>query len=165
MPQGSFNLMIIFCCRTMTLLTWFICINDSAASTGNLKMCSGSKPHTLEQEALVPKFLDIHNVCVKTFRESPYLIRCDYFLYERWGIYMWIQWIYKFMHWLNSPVCNLLILEWLTFAFLNIRCGYPCLHVLKVTYELALDMIKDQHRKLYTSHYNIYEFIYYMTSR
>jgi hypothetical protein len=53
-----------------------------------LKMCSGSKPHTLEQEALVPKFLDVHHVCVKMFHETPYLIRCDCFLYERWGIYV-----------------------------------------------------------------------------
>ncbi len=161
MPQSSFTLMLIFCHGTTTLLTWFICINDSAASMSNLKMCSDSKPHTLEQEALVPKFLDVHHVCVKTFCETPYLIRCDYFLYERWGIFTWIQWIYGFMYKLNSPVCNLLILEWLTFAFLNIGCGYPCSHILKVTNELTLDMIKVQHRKLYASHYNIWIHLLY----
>ncbi len=161
MPQSSFTLMVIFCHGMMTLLLWFMCINDSAAGMSNLKMCSGSKPHTLEQEALVSTFLDVHHVCVKTFRETPYLIRCDCFLYERWGIYIWIQWIYKFMYWLNSPVCNLLILEWLTFTFLSIRCGYPCSHVLKVTNELTLDMITVQHRKLYASYYNMWLHLLY----
>ncbi len=74
---------------TMTLLTWFICINDSAASMSNKKTCSGSKPHTLEQEALVPKFLDVHHVFVKTFRKTHYLIRCDcFFLWKVRNIYM-----------------------------------------------------------------------------
>ncbi len=47
----------------------------------NLKMCSGSKPHTLGQEALVPKFLDgvLHHVYVKTFHEKPFLNSCDWF--------------------------------------------------------------------------------------
>ncbi len=89
MPQSSVTLMLIFCRGTTTLLTWFICINDSAASMSNLKTCSGSKPHTLEQEALVPKFLDVHHVCVKTFRETHYLIRCDcFFLWKVRNIYM-----------------------------------------------------------------------------
>jgi hypothetical protein len=35
-----------------------------------------------------------------------------------------------------------------------IRCGYPCSHVLKVTNELTLDMIKVQHWKIYAAHYN-----------
>jgi hypothetical protein len=64
--------MIIFCHRTTILLTRFICIKDSTASTSNLKMCSGSKPCALGQEALVPKFLDVHNVSVKTFGETPF---------------------------------------------------------------------------------------------
>ncbi len=71
--------------------------------------------------------------------------------------------MYEFMYQLNSPVCELLILECLIFAFLNIRCGDPCPHVLKLTNELTLDMIKVQHWKLYASHYNrrinlLYEF-------
>jgi hypothetical protein len=61
----------------------------------------------------------------------------------------------KQIHVLIESVCNLLILEQLTFAFLSIRCGYPCSHVPKVTNELTLDMIKVQHRKQYASHYNI----------
>ncbi len=36
---------------------------------------------------------------------------------------------------------------------LIIRCGYPCPHVLKVTNELTLEMIKVQHWKLYATHY------------
>ncbi len=117
MPQSSFTLMLIFCHGTTTMLTWFICINDSAASMSNLKMCSGSKPLTLEQKALVPKFLDVHHVCVKTFRETPYLIRCDcFFVWKVRNIY--INSMNKRIHvLLNSPVCNLLILECLTFAF------------------------------------------------
>jgi len=35
-----------------------------------------------------------------------------------------------------------------------LRCGYPCLHVLCVTNDLTIDMIKVQHWKLYASHYN-----------
>jgi hypothetical protein len=34
------------------------------------------------------------------------------------------------------------------------RCGYPCAHVLKVTNELNLEMIKVQHWKLYATHFN-----------
>jgi len=37
---------------------------------------------------------------------------------------------------------------------LFIRCGYPCPHVLKVTNELTLEMIKVQHWKLYATNYN-----------
>ncbi len=33
-------------------------------------------------------------------------------------------------------------------------CGYPCSHVLSVTNELSIDMIKVQHWKLYATHYN-----------
>ena len=33
-------------------------------------------------------------------------------------------------------------------------CGYPCSHVLRVTNELSIDMIKVQHWKLYATHYN-----------
>ncbi len=38
--------------------------------------------------------------------------------------------------------------------FLFIRWGYPCAHLLKVTNELSLEMIKVQHWKLYATHYN-----------
>jgi hypothetical protein len=34
------------------------------------------------------------------------------------------------------------------------RCCYPCAHVLKVTHELTLEMIKVQHWKLNATHYN-----------
>jgi hypothetical protein len=44
--------------------------------------------------------------------------------------------------------------EKLTSALCPIRCGYPCSHVLKVTNELKLDMIKVQHWKIYAAHYN-----------
>ncbi len=54
---------------------------------------------------------------------------------------------------------NSLVLEYQIFVRLIIdipilRCGYPCSHVLKITNELMLDMIKVQHWKLYSSHYN-----------
>ncbi len=39
-------------------------------------------------------------------------------------------------------------------ALCQIRCGYPCSHVLKVTNELTLDMIKVQHWKFFGAHYN-----------
>jgi hypothetical protein len=42
----------------------------------------------------------------------------------------------------------------LTSALSTIRCGYPCSHVLKVTNDLQLDMIKVQHWKIYAAHYN-----------
>jgi hypothetical protein len=42
----------------------------------------------------------------------------------------------------------------LTSALSLIRCGYPCSHVVKVTNELQLDMIKVQHWKIYAAHYN-----------
>jgi hypothetical protein len=41
-----------------------------------------------------------------------------------------------------------------TNPFLFTRCGYPCAHVLKVTNELPLEMIKVQNWKLYATHYN-----------
>jgi hypothetical protein len=34
-----------------------------------------------------------------------------------------------------------------------IRCGHPCSHVLKVTNEITIDMIKVQHWKIYAAHY------------
>ena len=34
-----------------------------------------------------------------------------------------------------------------------IRCGYPCSHVLKVTNEITIEMIKVQHWKIYATHY------------
>ena len=42
----------------------------------------------------------------------------------------------------------------LTSAVSTIRCGFPCSHVLRVTNELQLDMIKIQHWKIYAAHYN-----------
>jgi hypothetical protein len=42
----------------------------------------------------------------------------------------------------------------LTSALSTIRCGYPCSHVLMVTNELQLDMIKVQHGKIYAVYYN-----------
>ena len=45
------------------------------------------------------------------------------------------------------------------FAFLNIRCGYPCSHVLKVTNEPTLDMNGNCMPPT-----TICEFIYYMNS-
>jgi hypothetical protein len=47
-----------------------------------------------------------------------------------------------------------MILFLLTRIFLFIRCGYLYAHVLKVTNELTLKMIKVQHWKLYATHYN-----------
>jgi hypothetical protein len=41
-----------------------------------------------------------------------------------------------------------------TIPFLFMRCSYPYAHVLKVTNELTLEMIKVQHWKLYATHYN-----------
>jgi hypothetical protein len=41
-----------------------------------------------------------------------------------------------------------------TSAVSTIRCGFPCSHVLRVTNELQLDMIKIQHWKIYAAHYN-----------
>ncbi len=41
----------------------------------------------------------------------------------------------------------------LTLYFLFMKYGYPCAHVLKVTNELTLEMIKLQHWKLYATHY------------
>jgi hypothetical protein len=37
---------------------------------------------------------------------------------------------------------------------LFMRCSYPCAHILRVTYELTLEMIKVQHWKIYATHYN-----------
>jgi hypothetical protein len=42
----------------------------------------------------------------------------------------------------------------LTSAVSTIRYGFPCSHVLRVTNELQLDMIKIQHWKIYAAHYN-----------
>jgi hypothetical protein len=42
----------------------------------------------------------------------------------------------------------------LTSAVSTIRCGFPCSHVLRVTNELQLDMIKNQHWKIYAAHCN-----------
>jgi hypothetical protein len=35
-----------------------------------------------------------------------------------------------------------------------IRCVYPCSHVLKVTNEITIGMIKVQHWKIYATHYD-----------
>jgi hypothetical protein len=42
----------------------------------------------------------------------------------------------------------------LTSAVSTIRCGLPCSHVLRVTNELQLDVIKIQNWKIYAAHYN-----------
>jgi hypothetical protein len=55
---------------------------------------------------------------------------------------------------MNSHILECQIFGRLTIDFSNLRCGYPCSHVLKITNELTLDMIKVQHWKLYSSHYN-----------
>ncbi len=41
-----------------------------------------------------------------------------------------------------------------TLNSLYIRCGYPCAHILKVTHELTIYIIKVQHWKLHATHYN-----------
>jgi hypothetical protein len=40
-----------------------------------------------------------------------------------------------------------------TSAVSTIRCGFPCSHVLRVTNELQLDMIKIQQWKINAAHY------------
>jgi hypothetical protein len=42
----------------------------------------------------------------------------------------------------------------LTSAVSTTRCGFLCSHVLRVTNELRLDIIKIQHWKIYDAHYN-----------
>jgi hypothetical protein len=42
----------------------------------------------------------------------------------------------------------------LTSAVSTIRCGFSCSHVLRVTNELQLEMIKNQQWKFYAAHYN-----------
>ncbi len=44
-------------------------------------------------------------------------------------------------------------LRFVTHNICLIRCGYPCSLVLKVTYEITIDMIKVQHWKIYATHY------------
>jgi hypothetical protein len=55
---------------------------------------------------------------------------------------------------MNSMILEYQIFDRLTINISNLRCGYPCSHVLKKTNELTLGMIKVQHWKLYSSHYN-----------
>jgi hypothetical protein len=55
------------------------------------------------------------------------------------------------MNVLLAPINGLFLL---TLNSLYIRCGYPCSHVLKVTNELTIDMIKVQNWKLFATHYN-----------
>jgi hypothetical protein len=55
---------------------------------------------------------------------------------------------------MNSSILECQIFDRLTFDISNLRCGHPCSHVLKITNELMLDMIKVHHWKLYSSHYN-----------
>ena len=45
------------------------------------------------------------------------------------------------------------LLRFVTHNICLIRCGYPCSHVLKVTNEITIDMIKVQHWKIYATHY------------
>ena len=53
---------------------------------------------------------------------------------------------------------NILLAQMIFFietnTFLSMRCGYTCAHILKVTNELTLEMIKVQHWKLNATHYN-----------
>ncbi len=58
----------------------------------------------------VPKFLDIHHVCLKTFRKTPFL-RCDCFVHERWVIYKnsvnnWIHILNEFIGTRVSDICQ-----------------------------------------------------------
>ncbi len=55
---------------------------------------------------------------------------------------------------MNSLVIDYQIFVCLTIDIPLLRCGYPCSHVLKITIELMLDVIKVQHWKPYSSHYN-----------
>jgi hypothetical protein len=55
---------------------------------------------------------------------------------------------------MNSSILECQIFDRLTIDISNLRCGYHCSHVLKITNELMLDMIKVQDWKLYSSHYN-----------
>jgi hypothetical protein len=58
---------------------------------------------------------------------------------------------------MDSLIVECQIFDRLTIDVSNLRCGYPCSHVLKITNELTLDMIKVQNWKLYSSHYNDYD--------
>jgi hypothetical protein len=55
---------------------------------------------------------------------------------------------------MNSFIIEYQIFVRLTIDILILRCGYPCSHAFKIINELSLDMVKVQHRKLYSSHYN-----------
>jgi hypothetical protein len=55
---------------------------------------------------------------------------------------------------MNLFILECQIFDRLTIDISNLRCGYPCSHVLKIINELMLDMIGVQHLKLYSSHYN-----------
>jgi hypothetical protein len=55
---------------------------------------------------------------------------------------------------MNSSVIEYQIFVKLTIDILILRYGYPCSHVFKIINELTLDIVKVQHRKLYSSHYN-----------
>ncbi len=74
-------------------------------------------------------------------------------------VWLLLVWIVIWMFYMNSYIYNEFIHRWmssdkLTSALWTIRCGYPCSHVLKVTNELQLDMIKVQHWKICAAHYN-----------
>ncbi len=43
---------------------------------------------------------------------------------------------------MNSLIVECQIFDRLIIDVSNLRCGYPCSHVLKITNELTLDMIK-----------------------
>ena len=45
------------------------------------------------------------------------------------------------------------LLWFVTHNICLIRCGYPCSHVLKLTNEITIEMIKVQHWKIYATHY------------
>jgi hypothetical protein len=52
---------------------------------------------------------------------------------------------------LLAPIIDFILTK---LYFLFIWYNYPCAHVVKVTKELTLEMIKVQHWKLYSTHYN-----------
>ncbi len=78
---------------------------------------------------------------MKILAEQVFL-RCDCRLYERQC---------EIFHLFLYVIKSLLLL--VTHNISLIRCGYPCFHVLKVTNEITIDMIKVQHWKIYATHY------------
>ncbi len=79
---------------------------------------------------------------VKMFSEQK-LLKCDVFCMKGNVRYTWIYYLHQSM-----------VYSYQLLILFCIRCGNPCAHVLKLTNELTLDMIKVQHWKLYAMHYN-----------